>query len=80
VLRQLGSGADSLPGVTINRSMFETILRDLLLERTDCIVELYEGTGSKWQLVNSGTPGKLGSFEEILFASNEMQVQSDLCI
>lgn len=73
VLRQLGSGADTLPGLTINRSMFETILRDLLLERTDCIVELYEGSGSKWQLVNSGTPGKLGSFEEILFASNEMQ-------
>lgn len=73
VLRQLGNGADSLPGVTINRSMFETIVRDLLLERTDCTVELYEGTGSKWQLIKSGTPGKLGSFEEVLFASNEMQ-------
>lgn len=54
--------------------MFETIVRDLLLERTDCIVELYEGSGSKWQLVKSGTPGKLGSFEDVLFASNEMQV------
>lgn len=54
-------------------------MRDLLLERTDCIVELYEGNGAKWQLVNSGTPGKLGSFEEVLFASNEMQVKSGYC-
>lgn len=53
--------------------MFETIARDLLLERTDHTLELYEGSGSNWRLMKSGTPGNLGSFEDVLFANNEMQ-------
>lgn len=53
--------------------MFETIARDLLLERTDHVVELYEGSGSNWTLVKSGTPGNISSFQDILFANNEMQ-------
>ena len=53
--------------------MFETIARNLLLERTDHTLELYEGSGSNWRLVKSGTPGNLGSFEDVLFANNEMQ-------
>lgn len=53
--------------------MFETVARDLLLERTDHTLELYEGSGANWRLMKSGTPGNLGSFEEILFANNEMQ-------
>ncbi|KAG2667322.1 hypothetical protein I3760_15G108800 [Carya illinoinensis] len=53
--------------------MFETISRDLLLERTDHTLELYEGSGSNWRLVKSGTPGNLSSFEDVLFANNEMQ-------
>ncbi|KMS97549.1 hypothetical protein BVRB_5g126110 isoform A [Beta vulgaris subsp. vulgaris] len=72
-LRQLGSGSDALSSVTVSKSMFETIARDLLLERTDHTVELYEGSGSNWRLVKSGSPGNLGSFEDILFANNEMQ-------
>ncbi|KAF8389802.1 hypothetical protein HHK36_024321 [Tetracentron sinense] len=50
-----------------------TIARDLLLERTDHTLELYEGSGSNWRLAKSGTPGNLGSFEDVLFANNEMQ-------
>ncbi|KAH9570808.1 hypothetical protein CY35_02G060500 [Sphagnum magellanicum] len=72
-MRQLGSGVDSLSGVSISRSMFENIVRNLLLERTDCTIELYEGAGSKWQLVKTGTPGKLENFEDVLYANNEMQ-------
>ncbi|KAE8124986.1 hypothetical protein FH972_019825 [Carpinus fangiana] len=72
-LRQLGSGSDALSSVTISKNMFETITRDLLLERTDHTLELYEGSGSNWRLVKSGTPGNLGSFEDVLFANNEMQ-------
>lgn len=73
-LRQLGTGSDGLSSVTVSKSMFETIARDLLLERTDHTIELYEGSGSNWRLVNSGSPGNVGSFEDILFANNEMQV------
>lgn len=72
-LRQLGSGADGISSVSISKNMFETIARDLLLDRTDHTLELYEGSGSDWRLVKSGSPGNLSSFEEILFANNEMQ-------
>ncbi|GLT76516.1 hypothetical protein SLA2020_481690 [Shorea laevis] len=72
-LRQLGSGSASLSSVSVSKNMFETVARDLLLERTDHTLELYEGSGSNWRLVKSGTPGNLGSFEEVLFANNEMQ-------
>ncbi|KAK6249609.1 DNA mismatch repair protein MutS [Theobroma cacao] len=72
-LRQLGSGSDGLSSVTVSKNMFETIARDLLLERTDHTLELYEGSGSHWRLMKSGSPGNLGSFEDVLFANNEMQ-------
>ncbi|KAB1212671.1 DNA mismatch repair protein MSH2 [Morella rubra] len=72
-LRQLGSGSDALSSVSVSKNMFETVARDLLLERTDHTLELYEGSGSNWRLVKSGTPGNLSSFEDVLFASNEMQ-------
>ncbi|XAR63886.1 hypothetical protein NMG60_11024028 [Bertholletia excelsa] len=72
-LRQLGSGSDAISSVSVSRNMFETISRDLLLERTDHTLELYEGSGSNWRLVKNGSPGNLGSFEDILFANNEMQ-------
>ena len=72
-LRELGSGSDASSSVSVSRNMFETIARDLLLERTDHTLELYEGSGSNWRLVKSGSPGNLGSFEDILFANNEMQ-------
>ncbi|XP_059641763.1 DNA mismatch repair protein MSH2 [Cornus florida] len=72
-LRQLGGGSDAISSVSVSRNMFETIARDLLLERTDHTLDLYEGSGSNWRLVKSGSPGNLGSFEDILFANNEMQ-------
>lgn len=71
-MRQLGSGSDALSSVSVSKNMFETIARDLLLERTDHTLELYEGSGSNWKLVKSGTPGNLGSFEDVLFSNNEM--------
>ena len=72
-LRQLGNNdSDSLSSISISKSMFESVIRDLLLTRTDHIIELYEGGGSNWQVTKTGTPGQLGSFEDILFASNDM--------
>lgn len=59
--------------MSISKNMFETIVRDLLLERTDHTLELYEGSGSNWRLTKTGTPGNIGSFEDVLFANNEMQ-------
>ncbi|XP_072964311.1 DNA mismatch repair protein MSH2 isoform X1 [Typha angustifolia] len=72
-LRQLGHGPDGISSVSVSRSMFETIARDILLDRTDLTLELYEGSGSNWRLTKRGTPGNLGSFEDVLFANNDMQ-------
>ncbi|CAK7349780.1 unnamed protein product, partial [Dovyalis caffra] len=72
-LRQLGNGSNGLSSVSISKNNFETIAQDLLLERTDHTLELYEGSGSNWRLVKSGTLGNLGSFKDVLFANNEMQ-------
>ena len=38
-------------GVTLNRSLYETVLRELLLERAEHTVELYEGSGAAWRKV-----------------------------
>ena len=40
-------------GVTLNRSLYETVLRELLLERAEHTVELYEGSGAAWRKVRS---------------------------
>lgn len=72
-LRQLGNGADGISSVSVSRSMFETIARDLLLERTDHTLEVYEGSSSNWRLTKTGTPGNIGCFEDVLFANNDMQ-------
>nr|GEV49157.1 DNA mismatch repair protein MSH2 [Tanacetum cinerariifolium] len=73
VLRQISNSSDALSSVSVSKTMFETIVRDLLLERTDHSLELFEGSGSNWRLTKRGTPGNLGSFEDILFANNDMQ-------
>ena len=40
-------------GVTLNRSLYETVLRELLLERAEHTVELYEGSGAAWRKARS---------------------------
>lgn len=72
-LRQLGSGTDSISSVSVSKNMFENIARDLLLERTDHTLEVYEGSGSNWRLIKTGTPGNIGCFEDVLFTNNDMQ-------
>ncbi|CAK9330010.1 unnamed protein product [Citrullus colocynthis] len=72
-LRQLGNVSEALSSVSVSKNMFESITRDLLLERMDHTLELYEGSGSNWRLIKSGSPGNIGSFEDVLFANNEMQ-------
>jgi DNA mismatch repair protein MSH2 len=59
-VKQLGSPPNTLAGLSLHRKLFETVLRDLLLERGDHTVELYEGSGSNWRLTKTATPGKLG--------------------
>ncbi|GFH06638.1 DNA mismatch repair protein, partial [Haematococcus lacustris] len=56
VVKHLGGSGDAgLSSVTLNRNLFEQVLRELLLEGTDYAVEL------------AASPGRLAAFEEELF-------------
>ena len=44
-----------MASVAMNRNMFETVLKELLLEGTEHCVEVYEGTGATWRVVECGT-------------------------
>eukprot|EP00803_Ostreobium_quekettii_P007490 evm.model.scf_227.6 EVM.evm.TU.scf_227.6 scf_227:67170-78839(-) len=72
VVKDLGSGQNSLPAVTLNRSLLETVLRELLVETAEYGVELYEGRGASWELARSASPGKLDDFEEEIFRTAEV--------
>ncbi|KAK4374631.1 hypothetical protein RND71_005308 [Anisodus tanguticus] len=48
-LRQLGNGVGALSSVSVSKNMFATISRDILLERMDRTLELYEGSASKFE-------------------------------
>jgi DNA mismatch repair protein MSH2 len=72
VVKYLGGSEAGLPYVSLNRALFETVLRELLLERAEHTVEVYEGSGATWRLSKSGSPGRLGPLEEDLFRTAEM--------
>jgi|TARA_B100000768_G_C11282253_1_gene379343 DNA mismatch repair protein MSH2 len=73
VIRYLGHGESALPVVTMSRGLFETVLRELLLESSVHLVELYEENPREgWRLSRSASPGKLGAFEDELYRSSEM--------
>ena len=42
--------AGQLASVAMNRNLFESALRELLLEGSEHRVEVYEGTGASWRL------------------------------
>ena len=58
-LADLGKGDNPLPSVTLNRSLFETVLRDLLVDNADHTIEIYEGSGSSWRPGTVASPGNL---------------------
>ena len=36
-------------GITLNNNLFETVLRELLVERAEFTVQIYEGSGTQWR-------------------------------
>lgn len=71
VVKMQGEGMDALASVGLNENMYEVVARDVLLERGDRKIEIYESNGSKWKCRETSSPGKLGSFEDLLFKSQE---------
>lgn len=71
VVKYMGGGAASgLPSVTLNRSLFEGALRELLVEGSEHTAELWEGSGAQWRVARRASPGMLAQFEEELVRSS----------
>ncbi|KAL1131589.1 hypothetical protein AAG570_011203, partial [Ranatra chinensis] len=73
-IKKIGSGADSLDSLIVNKSQFETFVRDLLLVkhyRVEVYVNKGSKSGSNWALEYKGSPGNLSQFEEILFTNSD---------
>ncbi|CAG9461697.1 unnamed protein product [Pedinophyceae sp. YPF-701] len=65
VVKHLGGGSDSgHPCVTLNRTLLDTVLRELLIEGSDHRVEVYEGSGNAWTRVIEASPGRLAALED----------------
>eukprot|EP00983_Pelagomonas_calceolata_P098780 1158386-Pelagomonas_calceolata.AAC.7 len=43
------------------------MLRVLLVEEANHVVEMWEGSGASWKMTKSASPGRLAAFEEELF-------------
>ncbi|XP_014279145.1 DNA mismatch repair protein Msh2 [Halyomorpha halys] len=73
-VKEIGSGNDTLESLNLNKSQFESLIRDLLLVK-QYRVEVYTSKGNKapstWTLEYKGSPGNLAQFEELLFSNIE---------
>ncbi|XP_018354792.1 PREDICTED: DNA mismatch repair protein Msh2 [Trachymyrmex septentrionalis] len=77
VCKVIGAEPHKTEGVILNKSHFETFVRDLLLVK-QYRVEVYINQGSSknqnWILEYKGSPGNLSHFEDILFSNNDIAV------
>ena len=49
-IKQQGKVPNQLPYITLYRSRFEQLLRHVLVEQANKVVELYEGHGTSWRI------------------------------
>jgi DNA mismatch repair protein MSH2 len=67
---------DELPGLkyaSMNKSIFEKLLRELLLV-VGYKVEIYTSNKGDWAIEFKGSPGNLAQFEDLLFSSSEPEI------
>eukprot|EP00892_Ulva_mutabilis_P008441 jgi/Ulvmu1/596/UM001_0604.1 len=50
VIKQMGKGQNQLETIVLNRSLYEQLLRDALVDKANRVVELYEGHSASWQI------------------------------
>ncbi|XP_020288290.1 DNA mismatch repair protein Msh2 [Pseudomyrmex gracilis] len=77
VCKIIGAEPHKTEGVILNKSHFETFVRDLLLVK-QYRVEVYVNQGSSknqnWVLEFKGSPGNLAHFEDVLFGNTDIAV------
>ena len=72
----------ALKYASVNRSIFEKLLKELLIV-IGCKVEVYSsnrGGKEEWSLAFKGSPGNLSQFEDLLFNSAEPEILSNLLL
>ncbi|CAL8100976.1 unnamed protein product [Orchesella dallaii] len=80
VIKTYGKGANKIDCVNINRTNFESWVRDLLLVK-QYRVEVYVNSSSSkgridWVAQYKGSPGNLIQFEDLLFSNSEVTVNN----
>lgn len=77
-----GSGTSQIELETcyVNNNNFEILLKDLLLVK-QYRVEIWRKSNKSgnWELVNHGSPGNIGQFEDVLYKSEEEQSTNPIC-
>lgn len=66
---------NKLDGVSLNKSRFESLVRDLLLikqYRVEVYIDTGVGRNRNWTLEYKGSPGNLSEFEDLLFGNTEI--------
>lgn len=56
----------TLPGITLSYNLFPTLIKELLVDRAEHTIEVYEGASSSWNCTKQGSPGMWRDFESIL--------------
>lgn len=79
-IKTYGSGSNKLECVNLNRTNFETWVRELLLVK-QYRVEVYSNESSTkgridWVAQYKGSPGNLTQFEDLLFSNSEVLVNN----
>jgi DNA mismatch repair protein MSH2 len=77
VIKQLGSGKDSLPSVTLSSTVAKIFLREALTTR-QLRIEIWAPEGGKgkstsWELVRRASPGNLQDVEDLLFSNTDLE-------
>ncbi|KAH7624522.1 hypothetical protein Ndes2526B_g00726 [Nannochloris sp. 'desiccata'] len=68
----IGPRETGLPGITVSYNLFPGILKELLVERGEHAVEVYEGAGSSWKCIKRGSPGLWRDFEADLSKAGDL--------
>ena len=68
----IGGREAGLPGITVPHNLLPSALKELLVERGEHAVEVYEGAGASWKCVKRGSPGMWRDFEGELSRAGDL--------
>lgn len=79
-VKQLGKAPNQLASIALNRSLFEQLLRSVLVESANRVVELYEGHGAVWRLARHALPPPASAATRCIAAHPACRPASHVCL